>query len=307
MKKYILPFILLTSLLFLSCDNPIDVEIENEAATKLVVKGGIFHHTNKPTDGYQEITLTKSLPYFSDLKQDVSVSNAKVVVVDLSNNKEYLLQEKNNKKGVYTTNDLVGKIGTRYQLKINVELDGEEQEFLAEDYIHSKAPAIDTLYIRKQFNVFRNDTVRYLSIKFRDDDAVDDFFYFETFINDSLQDIGLGGTGRPFFRNLLKDTDISNWIVENGVKRTPYYDLLFDVEEYYYEGKQPLDAFAKMHTISEEVLLILNKLYNNFGSGTDTPAAKVLTNIQNKTYPDRFPLGVFMCGSMSTKQKDFKF
>lgn len=113
MKTYFKLTWLLLSVIFISCEDVINVEVQ-EGPNRLVVEASL--DWEKETVGNnQTIKLSESTPYF-DTTTNVSVTNASVKVTNDSDNTEFVFNHQGN--GVYTTSTFIPVIGQSYTLEI---------------------------------------------------------------------------------------------------------------------------------------------------------------------------------------------
>lgn len=104
-------FLFIISLLFLSCEDIIDVDL-NDAAPHLVIIGEINNQTDQ-----QVVTLSKTVPFTSENRFD-GLSNAQVEVVD-GNGTVFRFIERS--PGIYVADHFTGMEFEYYQLHVHVE------------------------------------------------------------------------------------------------------------------------------------------------------------------------------------------
>jgi hypothetical protein len=295
---FALPFLILSS-----CTKEIKVDLKKESKTLLVVDGGVFHTDDKDLEGMQTIKLTHSYPFF-DKPDDITVSGAQVVVTEVETGKTFEFNESSSEKGVYKTDRLAPVLGYNYKINIKATLDEQEQEWEGEDIVTTNAPQVDSLFLlptdSSNFDEF------FIAMISQEDLDADDYYFTQTFVNGELIKEGIGGAGREYYFSLHKDDyrivvfdstrnyHISPGQIVNGET--------FDLDEI--QELLPANVRVVQHTISQKSYIILNNIYNNSTAGSDTPAAKITTNLANKTFPERFPLGIFLAGSKEQKIVD---
>lgn len=291
-----LSYIALVFTLLTSCVKVIDIDLADQPETRLVVDGKLMHYVNNPDSSYQQIILSKSRSYFDDVLEDNSLSGAVVKVTNLNTNEEVLFQESDDTKGLYFTNGLKGIVGHSYKLNIEATLDGELQSFEAVDNILYEAPMVDSVVLEKEENLFGDgeDIVYEINVNALNHPR-QEYFKFETFIND--EKIIPENDNPNFFFNLIDDSFLGDSIKEfqvtdyrindedNGVLTPPFY------------------ISVNMQNINQFAYNYWRKLYVNNIANTDTPQTEVRGNINNLTYDDRYALGIFMCGSQSSRKE----
>lgn len=132
-------------LLATGCEKEITIELD-ETTPKLVVEATIENGVPP------RVTLTRSLNYFSEITPELLmgsfVHDAKVVITEAG--KAYTLREDSLKINAislyfYTTDSLVGKLNTNYQLRI----DAEGKTYTAATLIPNITRKIDSLWWEK--------------------------------------------------------------------------------------------------------------------------------------------------------------
>lgn len=109
----LLKYILITTVLFYSCEDVITLDLETEDS-RLVIDASI-NWVKGTTGNTQSIKLSLTTPYFS--QEIVPANNAIVVVTDENNNTFQFLEEGNT--GIYSTSNFTPVIGRKYFLSIN--------------------------------------------------------------------------------------------------------------------------------------------------------------------------------------------
>ena len=121
MKNYIKGLLILSGIVFASCEDVIDVDVNN-AEPRLVIEASL--DWEKGTAGNtQTIKLSMSSPYFST-EEDTSVSGATVTVTNTNSGAIFNFVDEND--GSYTINNFVPVIGDTYHL--DVSYNGENYE-----------------------------------------------------------------------------------------------------------------------------------------------------------------------------------
>ncbi|MEM6721512.1 MAG: DUF4249 family protein [Bacteroidota bacterium] len=114
MKKYIQHIFLFVLLItFISCDDPIDVDLE-EAAPRLVIEASIDWEQGTAGNN-QTVKLSLSTPFF-DNSSDSSVTGASVKVTNNNTSAEFIFTDQND--GTYTTNSFIPILNNSYTLEV---------------------------------------------------------------------------------------------------------------------------------------------------------------------------------------------
>jgi hypothetical protein len=108
MKTIQLITLLITSIIFVSCEKVIDLKLEDEAG-KIVIEGDITNN-----GGPQFVRITKTVK-FSDASLYPSVADATVIITDNVGTIDTLQYVSN---GVYKTNRIIGVPGNIYNLTV---------------------------------------------------------------------------------------------------------------------------------------------------------------------------------------------
>lgn len=290
MKNSIKIFLFLFgALLFTSCEDPIDVELD-EGESQLVVDAFINNLNDK-----QIIKLSMSRPYF-DNNSKVYAEGAIVELKDGSGKVYNFTSEAN---GVYSYTPVAGddfcKIGNNYELVIKYK--GEE--FYANSTVNP-VPAIDSIRIKKEQNPFTGEEVKLAEFFAVDIKGRKDFYWIRTFYNDTLKKLdnadnvsdgafsGNGADGLLFIQPM-------RYAINKDGGRTPYV---------------PGD------TISMQLLSITEGTYDwlfdvfsqsNNGGLFATPPYNVRTNIKNRNPQSKTKAyGYFCTSAASTAGLRFK-
>jgi len=113
MKTYIKIVVLLVIIVFTSCEDVIDVDLQ-EVPPRLVIEASI--DWEKGTLGNEQIiALRTSTPYFKNT-EDTSVTGASVIVTNDTDGTEFVFVDQNN--GVYATDVFVPIINQSYTLEV---------------------------------------------------------------------------------------------------------------------------------------------------------------------------------------------
>lgn len=155
------------SLLLMSCEDIIDINL-NDAAAQLVIVGEIHNQ-----DGRQVISISKTVAFNNNTPFD-GVSNALVEVVD-EQGKTFTFAEQS--PGVYIAENLWGRERESYNLRI--QLDGKE--YTASSRM-PQAVQVDSVGTSVT-NIFGEER-KYVSIKYLDPIHEPNYYYYSMRVND---------------------------------------------------------------------------------------------------------------------------
>jgi hypothetical protein len=195
-KLFVLCSLILT---FSSCQDVVQVKLDE--GSKLYVIDAFINNLR----GDQVVKITSNSNYFSSTDPS-GISGANVVLVDLTDNKQYNFIHSNGGRYVYSlgNTDTIAKVGHEY--KLMVEINGDM--YLATS--KQKRPAsIDSIGVELNDGSFafgppanKNDTTFNCILYAKDKaDGIPDYYWIKTFRNDTLfsdpSDINLNidGTG----------------------------------------------------------------------------------------------------------------
>ena len=168
MNTYFKLTILLFVLVFTSCEDVIDVDVQ-EATTRLVIEASLDWEKGT-TGNNQTIKLSKSTPYF-DANTNVSVTNASVKVTNNNSAEEFVFTHQSN--GLYTTTQFVPVINDSYTLE--VIYDGET--FTANETL---TPVTDITEITQSIEDGFEDDVLEFNVIFTDPEDEENYYLFKT-------------------------------------------------------------------------------------------------------------------------------
>lgn len=260
MKKYI--FFLCTILFFTSCEDVIDVPLDN-ATPKLVIDANILWQ--KGTIGNeQKIKLTTTSDFYSNTAP--TVSGAVVFITNNSSNTIFTFSEIVANSGEYICTNFLPIINESYTLTINYngETYTATEKLLATPTINSIQQTLE--------NGFGEEEIQ---VKFfYQDNGSEDNFYLIGAKNPNLSVLEFGVIEDKFFQG--------NEMF--GLYRSP--DLKKD------------DVLKlSLQSISQRYYNYMNKLLNIAGSSNGspfaTPPATLRGNIVNSTSESNYPLGYF--------------
>lgn len=171
MKRYPILFLLATIIGLSSCQDVIDVKLDQGPAL-LAVDGYI---TNQP--GPYTITISKTAAYFTNAATP-RVSGALVTITDNEGTVDTLMEVQ---PGNYVTKKLQGKIGNNYQLRIKAE----GQEYTAQAQIMD-VPKIDSLMQEFKEKTSTFDEGYYIQYFGQELQGEGDYYRFKIYKNDTL-------------------------------------------------------------------------------------------------------------------------
>lgn len=176
MKKLIFSLLISTSLIFVSCEDPIDLDL-GEAKIQIVVDAVI----NQTTDT-QFINITQSLPFLSSSTYS-GVTADTVAIFDASNFAYYEFTHLGGGKYFYVPNQGDFDTGKTYQLYIR----HGANTYVSQSHLHSPV-TIDSFVAKYEENGrFGNVKGTYTTLWAKDKKGVGDYYWFRTYINDSIQ------------------------------------------------------------------------------------------------------------------------
>ena len=260
----------LVIILSLSCEDPIDVELET-GSTLLVVDGWI---TDEP--GPHEVILSTTSPYF-DNNETPRKTGAEIIITDSEGNVEFLAERQ---AGVYDTSvDFHGVVGRKYYLSIQVE----NNSFEAETEI--KRPAqIDSLnQVFKQKTMMNKEGI-YVHYFGPEAEGVGDFYRFRIFRNDQL---------------LNKPSDLI--VVQDRMADGVYFkDVQLHSDPFEVSDRIIIENWS----ITEDAYFFYAEMRDQISNGGmfAKPVANIRTNIKSDQGNDLKAVGYFGGASVSKKK-----
>lgn len=270
---------ILLVLIIFSCKEKVDIELNNEEFSKLVVEGHITTEQKVHT-----IKLSRTLSYFDN--QDVPMETGATVVIHESGSPiPFILHE--TSPGIYATDSTVaGKVGRYYTLNIKLQ-DGEE--YSSKTYLDTCPPIDSISYEYKRFpRPHGLDTINFYIIKLYAQEPA--------------------GIGNNYMFNFYFDGVLDNDTLREAVYESDeYFDgwYLPGVDIYYI---QDIDLINDSTRVKVEMLSIPYELieYNLAvmletdyrGSPFDGPPANIPSGISNGA------LGFFYASDLSSFELD---
>ncbi len=302
MKQYFNYFciILFSSVLILSCDEVINPELE-KADPVLVIDAWL---NNAP--GSQQITLTRSQPYFES-SLPTGVSGALVRVTD-QNNKTYAFTEIN--PGVYqwtpVGTEAFGEVGFVYKLNVQIG-----SEIFTSEAKMGRAPEIDsiTFFVEPAGQFF--DSLYQAQFWAIDPQEPNDAYWIKAFKNGTQ-------LSKPSEIVTAYDAGFSKGGNFNGVEFIfPIRAAInpFDEDK---DGnlKSPYvvgdSVYVQIQSVTEAAFNFLNEVRiqtdrpGGFSELFATPLANVSTNITNTNANGSVVLGFFNVGAVTGLGRKFK-
>lgn len=239
MKKIL--FIAIISVLYLgSCTERIDIELDQQKYTRIVVEGAISTDTTSHL-----VMITKTGDYFENQPPE-PVAGATVTIS--SDEEEFILAEQPENSGkYYTLPDVYGQVGKEYTLRIllNEEIGGKT-EYTASNAIFPIA-ALDSITLEYHddwgpynfwevkcyvldppttdfymFHVFRNDTL--MNDTITNVGVTDDIFYNGNYTNG----IGVAYLNQAYNSQKISEGDVITLKVSRITEE--YYDFIWQVQ-----------------------------------------------------------------------------
>lgn len=292
--------ILFSTLLFYSCDEVINPELE-DASPVLVIDAWL---NNAP--GTQQIFITRSQPYFESVLPP-GVSGAMVRVSD-ENGKIYTFSE--SKPGVYVWtpvgNEVFGEVGLKYDLSVQV---GTET-FVSEARM-GRVPVIDSItFFLVEGGQFADDQYQ---AEFWATDPIEpnDAYWIKTFKN-SEQLLKPNEIVTAYDAGFSKGANFSGitFIAPLRTSINPFdEDDDGNIKSPYAIGDS---VYVQIQAITEAGFNFLNEVRiqtdrpGGFSELFATPLANVATNISNVNLKGSKVLGFFNVGAVSGLGRKFK-
>lgn len=268
MKYYIKILFVLTSIIFLACEDVIDVDVDS-AETRLVIEASLDWEKGT-TGNNQTIKLSLSSPYFNT--EDITmVTGANVVVTNTNTGDVFTFIDEND--GSYTTNSFEPIIGNTYSLQVSYN--GETYE--ATETLMA-VPEIKE--INQSFDGGFDDELLEVNVYF-DDPVDEDNFYLMRYYEE--------GDLFPYFE------DISDEFV-NGNEVHDFFEKEDDEDN----NQEPFQAGdtvdIELYGISESyynyIRLLIEQYYSG-GNPFSSTAALIKGNCINPSNPENYAFGYF--------------
>lgn len=266
--KNILFYIFLFSILFISCEEVVDVNLDN-SAPKIVIDASILWE--KGTLGNeQKIRITTTGNYYNTV---VPAVNGALVTVENSTGTIFNFIEESN-TGIYKCNNFTPQINENYTLKVI----SNGITYTSTDKLIA-VPEITNVVQRNDAGFLGEDIE--LKFMFQDNGAEENYY---------LEDYRVPFSPFPLYGVFDDEYTNGNQI----------FSLIFDED---FQAGQNIQF--KLHGITERYYNYMNKIIAiTTGSSNgpfSTPPATVRGNIINTNNPKEYPLGYFRLSELSKK------
>jgi len=277
MKKVSILILLTIFSVFLSCKKEIDIDLNNDKTSRLVVSGRFTNETKS-----HRIILSRTSDYFKN-EQTPRETGASVKILEEGNSIPIVLTEVSD--GIYETTPTVkGIVGKNYTLEI-ITKDGKQ--YNSTSYLDT-VPNIDNViseYTKDPFARDKNGKELYtyeLSISFQDIPIYDNNYMLNVFLDDKL------------LTDTLRERIYFNDYGANGLyyPEIPFYQIKKE-----YIDKDTVNLKVELSSISKvEYDYFYSLMYETDyrGSIFDGPPANISTNITNGA------LGFFSVSAISS-------
>ncbi len=269
MKTVVKLIIVTIAIIFTSCEDVIDVEVQ-QGPERLVVEASIDWEKGTPGNE-QTIRLRKSTPFF-DTNTNTAVTGATVEIINTNTQEQFVFTDQND--GTYTTDSFVPVLGQSYSLRI--AYDGEV--YTATETMTS-VPDITNVFQDKEDGF--DEELLEVHLVFTDPLEEENNYLFK------FQRRG----------DLLPELEVAEDEFVNGNEIDWWYELEDDDEDGENQG-----PFAPGDTVDIEFFGISRQYYDyikilisqigGVGLFESTPVA-VRGNCINETNPDNYPFGYF--------------
>ena len=267
MTRYSL-VILILSILFTSCEDPIDVDVPT-AQSRLVIEASL--DWEKGTVGNEQtIMLSRSTPYF-ETQQNTAVTGAMVTVTNSNTGEVFPFTDQND--GTYTTTNFVPLLNHTYHLEVvyNNETYQATETLMSVSNINTITQSTEGGFDDEllELNLYFDDPANVENFYLIKYDVAGDLFPYLEDVSDEFTD---GNEIHDFFE---KDDD------EDG-EETPFQ--AGDV------------VHVSLYGISEPYYNFMRLLIEQYGSQGDpfsSNAAQLRGNCTNLTNPEHYAFGYF--------------
>jgi len=167
MKLYIKLITLLTISLFISCEDVIDVEVQN-APERLVIEASLDWEKGT-TGANQTIKLSTSSTYFAE-DQSSPVTTATVKVTNTNTSEEFIFDNQNN--GTYTITTFNPIVENTYTLEVIYK----DEVYTATENLK---PVTDITRVEQSTEKGFNDEVLEVSVYFTDPEEEENYYLFK--------------------------------------------------------------------------------------------------------------------------------
>lgn len=247
-------------LFFLSCEEEIQLELNDPENQRIVVEGRITNETRP-----QQIRITRTISYFQN-ELAPAVTDAEVFIVEAGTGEQFPLFLSNDSLGIYETQTIAGRFGETYILRIN----DNEETYEAEAFLDT-VPVIDSLTFEYQFLSYFGFSfgIYVLKISAYEPPPEGQYYRFDIYINDTLYTDDLA---EPAYMSDFQMNDM--YLADLEIYSIPQERIKLDTNSIRIE----------MFSISEEELEFIGEfLTESYGSGSifSGPPANIQSNIMN--------------------------
>jgi len=271
--KYLVLFFAF-ALVFTSCQDPIDLEIESFEEL-IVVEGGIIHRMDE-IDATQVIQLSKTRNFF-DQGGNTPIDDALVYVFDGTNEVEFP-HLGNGRYGARMSTT----IGNTYTLRIEY---GER--FYEATEVLQAVPTIDRIYAEFQEENLFSDEGYLVKIDLQDPPDQQNFYYWKTFKNGEW--IIYPDPGNQ--QTLIADDQFFNGQSLNGIE--PNDEVLLEIGDH---------VRVEQHGITERYHSYLDQLFGQTSGGPgfgNPPPGLLRGNVISNSDSNEVVLGYFAVSSIA--------
>lgn len=271
MNRFLFIIAVLSTFMFSSCEDVIDVDIP-ESEKRLVVDGWLSNVRD-----FQVIKLKYTGAYFDSTTTPV-VTDAIVNIYDDQGNTFNMTEAE---PGVYN-NFFMPQVGNKYTLEIETP-DGEK--FISIPEKMEAVPEMEELYYEYKEKTLFDEEGYYVFIGFADPKGIMNFYRWKLYLNDELKN-------KPF------DLIISDDALYDG---SEVYDVQYNEDPLVPGDKVKIE----MYSLTKEAYNYLNIVREQITSGRglfDAPPAVVRGNIKNVNNPNEVVLGYFGVSEVDTKE-----
>lgn len=268
MKAIIKFTLVLLGILFISCEDPVSVDL-NDAPPRLVVEASL--DWEKGTAGNEQtIKLTTSTPYFdSEILNDVL--GATVRVTNTNTGQVFVFQDQNN--GLYTTSNFVPVLNDTYDLEIlyNGEI------YTATE---TMTPVAEIIEVSQSLEGGFDEEILDVSIFFQDPEEEGNY-YLMRFIEEG---------------DLLPVLETESDEFSNGNLIDEFFEKDGDAGTQEEEFQVGDTVIMSLYGISEQYFNYIDLLIEQYDSGGDpfaTTPSRVKGNCINLSTPDNYAHGYF--------------
>lgn len=229
MRRLILSITILSVIFFWGCSNDLDIS-DAKYEPKIVIEGYIY-----PKRKVENVMITKNIPLNTTVDfKSILITNAKVSITDLQNNKVYDLTF-NPFKFSYECNstELIIDYGKSYKLDVIAEIDGKQL----------KASSVTTVPLEG----FKIKKISPSSMRYRENDEFGDVKNFYVDFTFS-KDVSL-----YIFSYLAMDASFQNFVWDNPYFKIDSTQLEKNFDRYKFQSAYLLNPYPETNLRSHKV------------------------------------------------------